>query len=135
MSMRPIRAASSATWSLSATSTVSRSTACTLAAQRSSASAIARPIPCAAPVTRAVRPARSGTRPAVLDEVANLLDSRLPDAQHVLVGALVEAAERAVAELFPHLERIGLAHARDVGHRFALLRLLDAREPRPREVL
>src|SRR5712692_3533855 len=135
MSTGPIRPRSAATCALSVTSTVSLSTPWTVAPCRSSARAIAEPIPCAVPVTSAVLPGRSGTRPAVLDQLAHFLDARLPHAQHVLVGTLVEAAERAVAEQLPHLGRIGVAHRAYVGHRLSLLRLCDAGEARPREVL
>src|SRR5438128_2157354 len=135
ISTEPIRSRSAATCAPSVTSTVSLSTPCTVAPCRSSADAIAEPIPCAVPVTSAVLPWRSGTRPAVLDHVANFLDARLPDAQHVLVGTLVQAAERSVAEQLAHVGRVGLAHPRDVGHRLSLSRVHDAGEARPREVL
>jgi hypothetical protein len=36
---------------------------------------------------------RSGTQPAVRKHLADLRDARLPDAEHVTVGALVEAPE------------------------------------------
>src|SRR5438445_11989446 len=99
MSTEPIRSMSAATCARSVTSTESLSTPCTLAPWRSSAAAIAAPIPWAVPVTSAVRPPRSGTRPAVLDQLTHFLDARLPHAQHVRVGTLVEASEQAVAEL------------------------------------
>src|SRR5689334_16981033 len=137
MSTGAMRSTSAVTCCVSPASTVSRSTPWTVAPQRSSAAAIAAPIPCAVPVTSAVLPARSGsgTRPAVLDQAPDLRDSRLPDPKDVLVRPLVQAAERAVAEHHADVGRVGLPHASDVGHRLALLRLLDVREPRPREVL
>src|SRR5712691_3874208 len=135
MSTGPMRATSAATCSGSVTSTVSLSTPWTVAPCSASAATIAEPIPWAVPVTSAVRPLRSGTPPAVLDQVAHFLDARLPHSEHVLVGTLVEPAERAVAEQLPHLGRSGSAHRRDVGHRLALLRLGHAREAPPGEVL
>src|SRR5712691_5626625 len=135
MSTGPMRATSAATCSGSVTSTVSLSTPWTVAPCSASAATIAEPIPWAVPVTSAVRPLRSGTSPAVLDQVAHFLDARLPHPEHVLVGTLVEPAERTVAQQFPDVGRIELAHRRDVGHRLALLRLSHAREPRPGEVL
>src|SRR5439155_17632848 len=134
-SIRPMRSTSSATWAGSETSQVSRSTPWTVAPCSASAFAMAAPMPPAVPVTSATRPERSGIAPAVLEDVPHLFDARLPDAQHVLVGPLVGAAEGAVAEQFPHLVGIDLANGRDVDHRLPLPRLLDARQARPREVL
>src|SRR5437660_1308732 len=78
---------------------------------------------------------RLAAAPAVGEQIANLLDAGLPDAQHVLVGALVQTAERPVAEQLPHLGRVGSAQAGDVRHRLALVRRRHARQARPREVL
>src|SRR4051812_18598343 len=105
MSTLPIDATKSPTWRSSVTSTVSRSQPCTVAPCSVSAAAIALPMPCAVPVTIATRPRRSGTGPAVRDQVAHFLDPCLPDAQHILVGPLVQAAERAVSEQLAHLRR------------------------------
>src|SRR5690348_12763694 len=135
MSTRPTDATKPSTCAASVTSTVSRSTPRTVAPCSSSAAAMPAPMPCAVPVTIATRPPSSGTGPAVCDQVAHLLDPRLPDAQNVLVRPLVQAAERAVAEQLAHLRRVELAHARDVRPRLALLWQCDAGEPRPREVL
>src|SRR5262245_28343358 len=135
MSIRPMRSTSSATCRASETSTVSRSTPCAVAPCSRSAPRIAAPMPWAVPVTSATRPARSGTAPAVLEHVADLLHARPPDAEHVLVRALVDAAERAVAEQLAHRGGLERAHLRDVGHRLPLVRKLDAGEARPREVL
>src|SRR3954452_12638942 len=135
MSTLPIDATKSATWRSAVASTVSRAQPCTVAPCSVSAAAIALPMPCAVPVTIATRPRRSGTGPAVRDQVAHLLDARLPHAQHVLVRSLVQASERSVTEQLARLRRVELAHARDVRHRLAPLRLLDAGEPCPRKVL
>src|SRR5262245_55153531 len=135
MSTRPIPRTKPSTCASSVTSTVSRSQPWTTAPCSASAAAIPAPIPCAVPVTTATRPPRSVTRPPVLDQGAHLLDAGLPHPQHVLVRPLVEAAERAVAEQLADLRRVELAHPSDVRHRLALTRELDAREPRPGEVL
>src|SRR5262245_9108211 len=99
MSTRPIRSRSAPTCSASVTSTVALSTPCAVAPLASSWRRIAAPMPCAVPVTSAVLPERSGiAAPAALDHLAYLFDARLPDAKHVLVGTLVDAARGAVAE-------------------------------------
>src|SRR3954471_11824217 len=98
MSTRPTEATNASTAAGSVTSTVSLSQPSTAAPWSASARAMPAPILCATPVTIATRPLRSGTRPAALEQVANLLDPRLPDAQHVLVRADVRPAEGAVAE-------------------------------------
>src|SRR5262245_41204098 len=117
MSIAPIRSTSPATWPGSVTSTVSLSTPCAVAPCASSAATMAAPMPCAVPVTSAVLPVRSGTRvPAIREDVAHLLDARLPHTKHVLVGTLVEPAQRAVAEQLAHVGRIERAHVRDVLH-------------------
>src|SRR5439155_1132775 len=108
---------------------------CTVAPCSASAFAMAAPIPPLVPVTSATLPARSGIAPAALEDLAHLLDTRPPDAQDVVVGPLVEAAEGAVAQQLPHLVRIEVANGRDVEHRLPFLRLLDARQARPWEVL
>src|SRR2546425_9044120 len=135
MSTGPIRSMSDATWSRSVTSTSSLSTPCTVAPCWASAAAIAEPMPCAVPVTSAVLPLRSGTRPAVLDQVAHFLDAGVPHAKHVAVGTLVEPPERAVAELLAQVHGIRLAHPRDVDHLLSLRRRRDAGKAGPREVL
>src|SRR4051794_25900322 len=132
----PMRSTSAATASGSLRSALSRSTRCTVAPSASSPSAIAAPMPWAVPVTSATVPSSSATVvPAVLDEVADLLDAGLPDTQDVLVGPLVEPAELAVAEQLADGLRVARAQRADVLHRLLQLRLLDAGEARPGEVL
>src|SRR4051812_28010662 len=99
-STRPMRCTSQATAAASVTSHSSLSTPCTRIPSARSAATIAAPMPCAAPVTSAVR---SG--PAMLEPLAGLLHARGPHAQHVLVRALVVAAERAVAQQLAHRAR------------------------------
>src|SRR4051794_4464971 len=135
MSTRPTEATNASTAARSVTSTVSLSQPWTAAAHSASERAIPAPIPCATPVTIATRPFRSRIAPAVLDQVSNLVDACLPDAQDVLIGPQVEPAEGAVTEQLANLERVELAHPRDISHRLALVRPLDPREARPREVL
>src|SRR3954463_14515876 len=96
-STRPSSATSASTAAESVTSHCSRSTPCTGSPSAASAAAMAAPIPCAVPVTSATR---SG--PAMLEPLARLLDARRPHPQHVLVRALVVAAERAVAQQLAH---------------------------------
>src|SRR5712691_7658660 len=70
--------------------------------------------------------------PAALEHGPGLLDADPPDAQHVLVRQLPEAAEGAVAELPPHLGGV----VRLARRRLLLPgRQLDACEARPGEVL
>src|SRR5439155_1311282 len=73
--------------------------------------------------------------PAVLEEVAYLLDAGVPDAKDVVVRPLVEPAVRAVAEAAADVVRAGRLEPRHVHHRLCRLRQLDALETRPREVL
>src|SRR6266511_3963006 len=74
------------------------------------------------------------SRPAGLEQRAYLLDARLPDAENVLVGALVRAAERAVSEVVAQGTRATGAHPGQIERRL-LLRHRDSGKPRPREVL
>src|SRR5207247_3632599 len=108
----------------SVASTSSLSMPCAFAPCASSAFRIAAPMPCAVPVTSAVLSRRSATRPAALDDIAHFLDARLPDAQDILIGSLVRAPERPVAEQFAHGYGVELPHLHDVRHRLSLLRLL-----------
>src|SRR4051794_35004197 len=129
-STRPICATSASTAAESVTSHSSRSTPWTVNPSAASAAAIAAPIPCAVPVTSATR---SG--PAMLEPLARLLDPRRPHPQHVLVRALVIAAQRAVAQQLAH-RRGGLGPQRpDVLLGLGAGRLLDAGQARPGEVL
>src|SRR4051812_47280632 len=96
-STRPSSDTSAATAAESLTSHASRSTPCTVRPSAASAETIAAPIPCALPVTSATRSA-----PAMLEPLARLLHAGRPHAQHVLVRALVVAAERAVAQQLAH---------------------------------
>src|SRR5205807_10003502 len=65
----------------------------------------------------------------------DLLHSGLPDLEHLLVRAPVEAAVRAVAEESPHARGILRLQTRAVDHRLALGGQLHALEPRPGEAL
>src|SRR3954462_5164177 len=129
-STRPISCTSAATAAESVTSHSSRSTPWTMNPSAASAAAIAAPIPCAVPVTSATR---SG--PAMLEPLARLLDARRPHPQHVLVRALVVAAERAVAQQLAHRGGGLRAQRPDVLLGLAPRRLLDAGQPRPGKVL
>src|SRR3954447_15826661 len=129
-STRARRASRSSTAAESDTSHSSRSTPWTVMPSPRSAATMAAPMPCAAPVTSATR---SG--PAMLEAVAGLLHARRPHAQHVLVGALVVAAQRAVAEQLAHGRRRLGAERPDVLLGLAAGRLLHARKARPGEVL
>src|SRR3954470_15963562 len=129
-STRPIASTSAATAAGSVTSHCARSTPCTLIPSAASAAAMAAPIPCAVPVTSATR---SG--PAMLEPLARLLDARRPHPQHVLVGALVVAAERAVAQQLAHRGGGFGAQRPDVLLGLGAGRLLDAGQARPGEVL
>src|SRR3954451_6125768 len=129
-STRPTSARSACTAAESDTSHCSRSTPCTVRPSRSSAATMAAPMPWAAPVTSATR---SG--PAMLEPLARLLHARRPHAQHVLVGALVVAAQRAVAQQLAHRGRRLGAQRADVLLGLAAGRLLHARKARPGEVL
>src|SRR5437016_1836978 len=73
--------------------------------------------------------------PSNLEQLPHLLDARLPDPQHLLVVALVEPAEAAVADHVAQL--LGPRHQVGglVQHRLRLGRRLDARQPRPGKVL
>src|SRR3954469_9109565 len=129
-STRPICATSASTAAESVTSHSSRSTPWTVNPSAASAAAIAAPIPFAGAVTRAPRQG-----PAMLEPLARLLDARRPHPQHVLVRALVVAAERAVAQQLAH-RRGGLGAQRpDVLLGLGAGRLLDAGQARPGEVL
>ena len=82
-------------------------------------------------------PAReSGTRQPSSSSSRDFLDAGLPDPQHVVVGALVVAAERAVAEQLAHRRGgLGCAAARCPASACAPGGCAIAVEPRPREVL
>src|SRR5256885_4728270 len=114
MSTAPPSSTNADTCSASVTSTVSRSQPRTTAPCSSSADAIPAPMPWAVPVTSATRPARSATAPAVRDQVAHLLDAGGPHAQDVLVGTLVEPAERAVSEQLADRRRRSEEHTSEL---------------------
>src|SRR4051794_36031153 len=85
--------------------------------------------------TACAGPGAMASFPAVLEPLAGLLDAGRPDPQHVVVGTLVVAAQRAVAKQVAHLGSGLGAQRRDVLLGLAAGRLPDALEPRPREVL
>src|ERR1019366_5575102 len=73
--------------------------------------------------------------PGAREQGARFLDRDLPEREHVLVGALVQAAVVAVAEVCPQRDRIECANGREIDHRTLRGGHLDAGEPRPWKVL
>src|SRR5215467_13424908 len=69
-----------------------------------------------APQTRNRISVRSGAAPRAGEKRARLLDRDLPECEHVLVGALIQPAVVAVADIAPHAHRVERAHARQVEH-------------------
>src|SRR5690606_26362655 len=76
-----------------------------------------------------------GSHPAISDGRAGLFDGDLPDREHVLVGALVEAAVIAVAEQFFLSLRVDLEEAGHFEHRLLSRGHRDVAETGPGKVL
>src|SRR5580658_4504712 len=72
-----------------------------------------------------------GSRPASLQQLPRLVDRDPPQRQHVLVGALVETAEIAVADAFAHPHRIQVPQAIDGHHRLRRARWRHIADPGP----
>src|SRR5260221_189845 len=75
------------------------------------------------------------SRPGAFDDAARLLDRDLPERQHVVIRAAVEAAEIAVAEILADFLRVHQPQSFAVDHRLAAFGGGGIGDPRPREIL